>query len=317
MIYILLLEGDHFYVGYSARPIGDRFLEHFHERGSKWTQKYPPVEVLQIFPHGTIEDEDEVTLQMMELYGWWKVRGGRWCSVDMTSCPLELLKRRGKMLDVQRIMIRRPDPLAFPRLTFFGPKPPRNPSVDRVDPEDERIEKEEDWIDPEISDTDLINLIPKEEDVLTDTISVCSSLPISSSVCLRCGRCNHTEADCVYDTYFDGSPCVDSPVNTMKTPMRYTSLSKGDSAICIDCDYLDPGVEPESPIRTAFLDLPLTPQLEEDIRVHICMRCGRNNHYSDECNHLTYFDGTWIPGSSASDMEESGLLDDTMDLSPF
>lgn len=93
MIYILLLEEEKFYVGYSARPIGDRFLEHFNHKGSQWTSLYRPIEVLEVRSGGKRE-ENEVTLELMEIYGWWNVRGGNWCQVEMSSCPSALLERR-------------------------------------------------------------------------------------------------------------------------------------------------------------------------------------------------------------------------------
>lgn len=93
MIYVLLLENQKIYVGYSARPVGKRFLEHFNYSGSRWTSLHKPLEVLEVMDGDKIR-EDEVTLNMMERYGWWNVRGGRWCQVDMNSCPEALLTRK-------------------------------------------------------------------------------------------------------------------------------------------------------------------------------------------------------------------------------
>ena len=90
MIYVLLLEENKIYVGYSQN-LGRRVWEHFNSHGSKWTTKYRPLEVLYAL-EGEIEDEDRVTLEMMEIYGWINVRGGRWTQVEMISCPSELLK---------------------------------------------------------------------------------------------------------------------------------------------------------------------------------------------------------------------------------
>ncbi|KAJ3385114.1 hypothetical protein HDU92_003251, partial [Lobulomyces angularis] len=97
MIYVLLLEQGKFYVGYTARPTGERFLEHFNSHGSKWTTKYRPLQVLE-FREGGQHDENFVTLQIMEKYGWWNVRGGNWCNVEMTNCPPALLKHQKLVL---------------------------------------------------------------------------------------------------------------------------------------------------------------------------------------------------------------------------
>ena len=91
MIYVLLLQENKFYVGFSERPIGERFVEHFNYKGSKWTTLYRPVQVLQVQPGG-IEEENEMTLRIMDKYGWWNVRGGSWCQVDIQSCPPALLE---------------------------------------------------------------------------------------------------------------------------------------------------------------------------------------------------------------------------------
>ena len=92
-VYILLLESNKFYVGYSERAVGERFREHFSNCGSMWTKKYPPVQVLEYLPGHTLADEDRITLELMKKYGWWNVRGGKWCRVNMTKCPSELLER--------------------------------------------------------------------------------------------------------------------------------------------------------------------------------------------------------------------------------
>ncbi|KAJ3274679.1 hypothetical protein HDV01_002201 [Terramyces sp. JEL0728] len=55
-----------------------------------------------------MKEENEMTLEMMDLYGWWNVRGGSWCQVEMNSCPPALLERQGlnmpaKLIERQRI----------------------------------------------------------------------------------------------------------------------------------------------------------------------------------------------------------------------
>ena len=95
MLYVLLLEQNKIYVGRSERPVGVRFLEHFQHNGAKWTKMYRPLQVLEVRSgrgDSEKEDEDELTLEMMAKYGWWNVRGGSWCQVEMETCPSALLK---------------------------------------------------------------------------------------------------------------------------------------------------------------------------------------------------------------------------------
>jgi hypothetical protein len=53
--------------------------------------------LLHIFPGGR-KEEDEITLEMMAKFGWWNVRGGSWCAVEMNSCPKALMERQSLVL---------------------------------------------------------------------------------------------------------------------------------------------------------------------------------------------------------------------------
>ena len=89
MIYILQLEHNKFYVGYTSRKNCERFNEHFNGCGSEWTKKYKPINVLE-YHEGNKQDEDRITLQLMKKLGWWNVRGGQWCKVKMSHPPDQL-----------------------------------------------------------------------------------------------------------------------------------------------------------------------------------------------------------------------------------
>ena len=88
-VYTLVLEQNKYYVGFTNRTVEERFQEHLEDYGSKWTSIYKPLQILCVRP-GDLQTENEVTLQMMRKYGWWNVRGGSWCKVDMFSPPLSL-----------------------------------------------------------------------------------------------------------------------------------------------------------------------------------------------------------------------------------
>jgi predicted GIY-YIG superfamily endonuclease len=60
MIYVLLLQENKFYVGYSERSVGERFIDHLHCQGSTL---YRPVQVLEVHPGG-IEEENVMTLRI-------------------------------------------------------------------------------------------------------------------------------------------------------------------------------------------------------------------------------------------------------------
>ena len=92
MIYILLLESNHIYVGFTDKPIKERLAEHVDGDGARWTKMYPPVRVLYV-NEGNEDDADELTLKRMDFMGYLSVRGGRWCQVGMKYPPRALRNR--------------------------------------------------------------------------------------------------------------------------------------------------------------------------------------------------------------------------------
>ncbi len=85
-VYTLLLENNKYYVGFTNRNVNIRFQEHIDGDGSKWTRIYKPLQLINVIP-GDLQTENEVTLQMMEKYGWRNVRGGSWCQVNLKYRP--------------------------------------------------------------------------------------------------------------------------------------------------------------------------------------------------------------------------------------
>jgi predicted GIY-YIG superfamily endonuclease len=86
-LFILKLEGDRYYVGYSSKP-DVRIKRYFAGKGSDWTALYKPVEVLTTRTLGEVCESDaaaktaDATVAMMRLFGWRNVRGAAWKSVD-------------------------------------------------------------------------------------------------------------------------------------------------------------------------------------------------------------------------------------------
>ena len=89
-VYTLLLEGDYFYVGFSAQ-VETRIAQHFLGTGSKWTRLHKPVQVLSCLP-GDRDLESVTTIALMCKHGWERVRGGAWCQVLLPACPAPILK---------------------------------------------------------------------------------------------------------------------------------------------------------------------------------------------------------------------------------
>lgn len=79
-IYVLLLAGDHYYVGRTKH--GDKRLEsHVRGRGSAWTALYPVVKEVDFLENADKFDEDKYVLMYMDRHGIDNVRGGSYSQV--------------------------------------------------------------------------------------------------------------------------------------------------------------------------------------------------------------------------------------------
>lgn len=81
-VYVLKLIDDRYYVGRTSNILR-RINQHFTGIGAKYTKKFKPIKVIDIILELTRYDEKMKTLEMMEKYGWEKVRGACWCSLDI------------------------------------------------------------------------------------------------------------------------------------------------------------------------------------------------------------------------------------------
>lgn len=86
-LYVLKLSNGGMYVGITNNP-SRRWLEHSGGKGAKITHLYPPVGVLSCNLLGYMtyaqaeKYEDDMTLSLMEQYGYSCVRGGHWSMVN-------------------------------------------------------------------------------------------------------------------------------------------------------------------------------------------------------------------------------------------
>ncbi|QQS69903.1 GIY-YIG nuclease family protein [Candidatus Saccharibacteria bacterium] len=56
-LYVLLLEEGKYYVGITSQTPEKRFQEHLHARKSYWTEKYPPIKIIQTVDLGGLDRE--------------------------------------------------------------------------------------------------------------------------------------------------------------------------------------------------------------------------------------------------------------------
>ena len=91
-VYILRLLSGKFYIGKSKKPF-ERIKQHFNYKGSKWTQKYQPIEVMYIINNCDGFDEDKYTKIFMNKYGIDNVRGGSFCTMELKKEEKKFLER--------------------------------------------------------------------------------------------------------------------------------------------------------------------------------------------------------------------------------
>lgn len=83
-IYVLQLIEERYYVGRTGNILR-RIKQHFSGYGAKYTKKYKPIKVIEVQEEVTMDDERKMTFKYVEKYGWEKVRGSYWCSLEIKS----------------------------------------------------------------------------------------------------------------------------------------------------------------------------------------------------------------------------------------
>ena len=89
-IYILRLEGGHYYIGKSDN-VAARYQQHLNGKGSAWTRKYAPVSLVKTIESASPFDEDKITKEYMAKYGIEKVRGGSYVEVELSRFHMDAL----------------------------------------------------------------------------------------------------------------------------------------------------------------------------------------------------------------------------------
>ena len=89
-VYVLRLEDDCWYVGYSA-DLETRIAQHFLGSGVVWTRLHAHVGVENV-QRGDVHLETAVTVALMAKYHWKKVRGGKYMQAAMLQAPPPILK---------------------------------------------------------------------------------------------------------------------------------------------------------------------------------------------------------------------------------
>ena len=99
-VYVLLLHHSRLYIGYSKNIIerlnshidthyfSYDFLEKNNSQSSEWVKKWKLEYILKVYENADEEFENELTLYLIEHYGWKWVRGGKYVQFHMEN-PLK------------------------------------------------------------------------------------------------------------------------------------------------------------------------------------------------------------------------------------
>ena len=93
-IYILKLEGNRYYVGYSP-DVNKRIQEHIDGNGSSFTKKYRPIAVEKIKENVPEEHANVYVIKYMKKFGMDNVRGGSFKGSKLTSEQINELSKNG------------------------------------------------------------------------------------------------------------------------------------------------------------------------------------------------------------------------------
>ena len=98
-IYILECKEDKYYVGKIRTNVWKRIKQHFDGKGAKWTQKYKPIEIIDIRRDKYDRYETIATLEMMREHGIDNVRGGAFSSMSLNQSQRHLAEYRLELRD--------------------------------------------------------------------------------------------------------------------------------------------------------------------------------------------------------------------------
>lgn len=91
-VYALQLEKGKYYIGKTAYPCIS-FDKICYNLYSKWIKLYKPIKLFMLIPFCTDYDEDKYVKIFMKKYGINNVRGGSFCSLELSSYTITNLEK--------------------------------------------------------------------------------------------------------------------------------------------------------------------------------------------------------------------------------
>lgn len=92
-IYVLKLESGKYYVG-RTKNLDKRYKDHLSNKGSSYTKKYAPLEIIEKYENMNPFEEDKIVLEYMYKYGIDNVRGGSYSMTNLSQIDIYNIKKK-------------------------------------------------------------------------------------------------------------------------------------------------------------------------------------------------------------------------------
>ena len=90
-LYVLKLIQNKYYIGKTNQNVLVRYDQYVMGFGSRWTQMYKPIQIIEQFKSSNKFIEDIYTKKYMDLYGIQNVRGGSYCKIHLDTWQIKYL----------------------------------------------------------------------------------------------------------------------------------------------------------------------------------------------------------------------------------
>ena len=197
-VYILRLKCEKYYVGKTNKSVNERFLEHLNGDGSKWTEKYEPIEVLKTYENCNNYDEDKYTIEMMGKYGIENVRGGSFVSFELSKEEIEVISKMIKSGNNSCF-------LCGKQGHFIRDCPQKKLNSIRNHHVSQRVQTDHGFQEgSSILRCPQKRLNPIKNHHVSQRVQTDHGFQEDDVICYRCGRIGHIRPECYASTHING-----------------------------------------------------------------------------------------------------------------